>query len=58
MVTPMKIIRNKDNDKLIRRRSQLRIDLKRAKSLKDEDIDRVKKGKLSYWNQITWWNDD
>ena len=47
----MKIIRNKDNDKL-------RIDLKRAKSLKDEDIDRVKKGKLSYWNQITWWNDD
>ena len=58
MVTPMKIIRNKDNDKLIRRRSQLRIDLKRAKSLKDEDIDRVEKGKLSYWNQITWWNDD
>lgn len=42
----MKIIRNKDNDKLIRRRSQLRIDLKRAKSLKDEDIDRVKKRKV------------
>lgn len=54
----MKIVRNKDNDKLIRRRSQLRIDLKRAKSLEDKDIDKVEKGKLSYWNQITWWNDD